>query len=78
MLWGLCHVFRYQMCPNSLDPCLQPLMDDLCDGFIMGYKIHLRNDITVPDYEVAKKETVRILLLLWTADHPGPCETNKF
>lgn len=34
--------------------------------------------ITIPGFEPSNEERVRLLLLVWTADHPGQCETGKF
>ena len=34
--------------------------------------------ITISGYEPSPLETVRLLFLCWTADHPGRCETGKF
>jgi len=75
---GFVPCFQVPNIPNRLDPFLQPLMDDLCDGFIEGYTINYHNDIKVPGYQLAEEEIVRIILLVWTADHPGQCETSKF
>lgn len=75
---GFVPCFQVPNIANKLDPFLKPLMDDLCDGFIEGYKIRYHNDIKVPGYQIAEEEIVRILLLVWTADHPGQCETSKY
>lgn len=64
--------------PNGLDPFLQPLMDDICDGFITGFQVSYHEVIPIVGYDPSPEETVRLLLLCWTADHPGQCETGKF
>ena len=64
--------------PNGLDPFWQPVMNDLCEGFIEGYKVNYPKGITIPSFEPSNEEIVRLLLLVWTADHPGQCETGKF
>jgi len=75
---GFLPCFQIPNLPNGLDPFLQPLMNDLCDGFIEGFRINYHQDIIVPGYQLSQEEIVRILLLVWTADHPGQCETSKF
>lgn len=64
--------------PNGLEPFWQPVMNDLCEGFIEGYKVNYPKGITIPGFEPSNEEIVRLLLLVWTADHPGQCETGKF
>lgn len=63
--------------PETIDPFLQPLMADLCKGFINGFKIHFPHDIQIQDYPLSEEETVRVLLLCWSGDHPGQCEVGK-
>ncbi|XP_048586101.1 uncharacterized protein LOC125568272 [Nematostella vectensis] len=65
--------------PEAYDPFIQPLINDLCDGFIHGFEVpYPSNAITVPDYEAHEIETVRVMLLCWAADHPGQCEFGKY
>ena len=64
--------------PNGLEPFWQPVMNDLCEGFIEGYKVNYPKGIIIPGCEPSNEEIVRLLLLAWTADHPGQCETGKF
>lgn len=64
--------------PEAYDPFLQPLINDLCEGFIHGYEVPYPSCINVPDFQTCDFETVRLLLLCWTADHPGQCECGKF
>ena len=71
-------LFQVPNLPNELDPFLQPLMNDLCEGFIEGYKVQYPKGITIPGFEQSNEETVRLLLLVWTADHPGQREMGKF
>ena len=63
--------------PEALDPFLQPLMDDICTGFIDGFEVNFHGDIHVEGYEPSDVENVRILLLCWSGDHPGLCEVGK-
>ena len=64
-------------CPQMLDAFMKPLMDELVDSFITGFEIPYPLK-RVPEYCVKDYETVRLLLLLWTGDHPGQCEIGKF
>ena len=64
--------------PEGLDPFLQPLMDDLCEGFIDGFQVKYPPGIEINGYETGEFETVRVLLLCWSGDHPGQCEIGKF
>lgn len=57
--------------PESLDPFLQPFMNDLCNGFIQGFEVDYPTGITIAGYEPSSEETVRLLLLCWAADLPG-------
>ena len=75
---GFVPCFQVPNLPNRLDPFLQPLMNDLCEGFIEGYKVNYPKGITIPGFEPSNEEIVRLLLLVWTAYHPGQCETGKF
>ena len=63
--------------PCGLDPFLLPLMNDLCDGFIKGFQVNYPQGIAIEQYEPSSVETVRLLLVCWTADHPGQCEVGK-
>jgi len=63
--------------PEALVPFLQPLMTDLYTGFINGFKINYLHEIPIENYSVSS-ETVRVLLLCWSGDHPGQCEVGKF
>lgn len=75
---GFVPCFEVPNLPESLDPFLQPLMDDVCNGFIHGFQVNYPEGITIAGYEPSREETVRLLLLCWTADHPGQCETGTF
>lgn len=44
--------------PYGLDPFMQPLMNDLCEGFIEGYNVQYPKGITIPGFEQSNKETV--------------------
>lgn len=75
---GFVPCFEVPNLPASLDPFLEPLMNDLCNGFIEGFQVNYPTGISISGYEPSREETVRVLLLCWTADHPGQCETGKF
>lgn len=75
---GFVPCFEVPNLPESLDPFLDPLMNDLCNGFIEGFQVNYPKGISISGYEPSREETVRVLLLCWTADHPGQCETGKF
>lgn len=75
---GFVPCFEVPNLPASLDPFLEPLMNDLCNGFIEGFQVNYPTGISISGYEPSREETVRMLLLCWTADHPGQCETGKF
>ena len=64
--------------PECFDPFLEPLMNDLSNGFINGFQVPYPTELTISDYEPGEMPTVRVLLLCWTADHPGQCEFGKF
>jgi hypothetical protein len=64
--------------PEAYDPFLQPLMDDLCEGFIKGFEVSYPLDVAISNFQPNVKETVRVLMLCWSADHPGQCEIGKF
>lgn len=64
--------------PETYDPFLKPLMDDLCQGFIDEFQVSYPPGLAIDNYEPREVETVRILLLCWAADHPGQCEVGKF
>lgn len=55
--------------PQTYDPFLQPLMEDLSEGFINGFKVSLPQEPNL--------QKVRVLLLCWSGDHPGQCEVGK-
>jgi len=55
--------------PQTYDPFLQPLMEDLCEGFINGF------EVSIPSEPNLKR--VHVLLLCWSGDHPGQCEIGK-
>jgi hypothetical protein len=57
---------------------IQPLINDLCEGFIHGFEVPYPSSINATDFQTHDIETVRILLLCWAADHPGQCEFGKF
>ena len=63
--------------PEALEPFLHPLMNDICKGFIDGFEIKVQREIYVEGYELSDAETVRVLLLCWSVDHPGQCEVGK-
>ena len=52
-------------------------MDDLCNGFILGYKIPYPLQFTSDEFHSSETEVIRLLLLCWTGDHPGQCEVGK-
>ena len=64
--------------PEAFDPFLEPLMSDLTSGFIDGFKVSYPSNFTISHFKPSEKPTVRVLLLCWTADHPGQCEFGKF
>lgn len=65
--------------PEALDPFLQPLLQDISTGFIDGFKVFsYPREIEIEGYQTSEVETVRVLLLCWTGDHPGQCECGKF
>lgn len=74
---GFVPCFEVPNLTYSLDPFLEPLMKDLCTSFIDGYKVSYPRDIVVEGYEHADHETVRVLLLCWSGDHPAQCEVGK-
>ena len=59
--------------PETFDPSLEPLMNDLTTGFIDGFQVPYPFDFTISHFEPGETPTVRVLLLCWTADHPGQC-----
>jgi len=63
--------------PEGYDPFLQPLMNDLCDGFIDGFDIQFPQDIKIDNYETNANEIIRVLMLCWSGDHPAQCEIGK-
>lgn len=63
--------------PVALDPFLHPLLTDICKGFIDGFEIKVQREIYIEGYELSDAETVRVLLLCWSGDHPGQCEVGK-
>ncbi|XP_048578361.1 uncharacterized protein LOC125560609 isoform X2 [Nematostella vectensis] len=54
---------------ETYDPFLQPLMEDICEGFINGFEVRLPQEPNM--------KRVRVLLLCWSGDHPGQCEVGK-
>ena len=64
--------------PEAYDPFLEPLMHDLSRGFLEGSEVSYPTGAVIDNYEPREMETVQILLLCWTADHPGQCEFGKF
>ena len=62
--------------PQKYDAFLKPLMDELIHGFIKGYEVSYPL-LAIPDYNTDLIEKIRILLLLWTGDHPAQCEIGK-
>ena len=64
--------------PEAFDPFLEPLMNDLTEGFIDGFQVPYPRGLTINSFEPSECETVRILLLCWTGDHPGQCEIGTF
>lgn len=53
--------------PEAYDSFLEPLMHDLCKGFMDGFEVTYSPEVTIADYEPREVETVRVLLLCWTA-----------
>lgn len=64
--------------PEAFDPFLEPLMNDLFSGFIDGFHVSYPSNFTISYFKPGEMPTVRVLLLCWTADHPGQCECGKF
>ena len=75
---GFVPLYQVPNLPESFDPFLQPLMKDICTAFISGYNINYPKGVTVQDFEISGHEIVRLLIICWTADHPGQCEVGKF
>lgn len=63
--------------PEALDPFLHPLMDDICTGFINGFKVNFHTDIGIDNYEPKEVENVRTVLFCFAGDHPGLREVGK-
>ena len=63
-------------CPQMLDAFLKPLMDELIYAFFEGFEVEYPLK-TIPEYCLKDCETIRLLLLLWSGDHPGQCEIAK-
>ena len=63
--------------PEALDPFLHPLINDICKGFIDGFQVNVQSEIYIEGYELSDVETVHVLLLFWSGDHPGQCEVGK-
>lgn len=61
--------------PQVYDPFL--LMNELVDGFVSGFEVTIPANMTYHDFQPKAKETVRVLMLCWTGDHPGQCEIGK-
>ena len=59
---------------EAFDPFLEPLMNDLADGFRVPYP----SDLNISNFDLGKMPTIRVLLLCWTTDHSGQCEFGKF
>lgn len=57
--------------PETFDPFLEPLMNDLATGFIDGFQVPYPSDLNISNFAPGKMPTIRVLLLCWTADHPG-------
>ena len=75
---GFVPLYQVPNLPESFDPFLQPLMKDICTAFISGYNINYPKGVTVQDFEILGHEIVRLLVICWTADHPGQCEGGEF
>lgn len=76
---GFIPCYQVPNLPEALDPFLQPLLQDISKGFIDGFSIfNYPREIEVEDYQTSEEQTVRVLLLCWTGDHPGQCECGKF
>jgi len=76
---GFIPCYQVPNLPEALDPFLQPLLQDISRGFIDGFKVFsYPREIEVEGYQTGEEETVCVLLLCWTADHPGQCECGKF
>ncbi|CAB3987948.1 Hypothetical predicted protein [Paramuricea clavata] len=52
-------------------------MDDICTGFINGFKVNFHTDISIDNYEPKEVENVRTVLFCFAGDHPGLCEVGK-
>ena len=76
---GFLPCYQVPNLPEALDPFLLPLLQDISKGFIDGFSIfNYPREIEVEGYQTSEGETVRVLLLCWTGDHPGQCECGKF
>lgn len=53
-------------------------MNDICKGFIDGFIVNVQREISIEGYELSNVETVRVLLLCWSGDHPGQFEVGSF
>ena len=53
--------------PETYDPFLKRLMDDLSQGFIDGFQVSYPAGLAIDNYEPCEVETVRILLFCWAA-----------
>ena len=60
--------------PHLLDPFLQPLVDEIKEGFINGITV----DYVYNGEDIPKGNRIRCLLLCFTTDYPGICEVGKF
>lgn len=64
--------------PERFDPFLEPLMNDLTEGFINGFQVQYPPGIDIDQFQPHPVTTVRVLLICWSGDHPGQCEIGKF
>lgn len=64
--------------PEALDPFLKPLMEDITTGFVNGFKVSYPSGVKIEGFQPQKEETIRVLILCWTGDHPAQCEVGKF
>ena len=76
---GFIPCYQVPNLPEALDPFLLPLLQYISKGFIDGFSIfNYPREIEVEGYQTSEEETVRVLFLCLTGDHPGQCECGKF
>ena len=67
----------YLLPKQNLDPFLQPLMEDTVSVYVSGINV-VSLPIDSHDFMSHGTETIRVLILLMTGDHPAQCECGKF